>query len=317
MEYRNLGKAGIKLSELSLGSWITFGGSLDLDGVRQCIRVAWENGVNFFDNAEVYANGVAEMLMGEILKDYKRESLVLSTKIFWGGQGPNEKGLSWKHLVEGTRHSLRRLGCDYVDLLFCHRPDPQTPIEETVRAMDYIIRSGMAFYWGTSEWAANQIEEAQTIARQINAIPPSMEQPEYNLFERKKVEVEFAPLYAKYGLGTTIWSPLASGLLTGKYNEGIPSGSRLANNYQLRSYLKPERIAVVKELESLSKELNCTTAQLSIAWCLKNPHVSSVILGASHPQQLQDNLRSIEVKEKLSQEVMTKIDRILQVHQTS
>lgn len=307
MEYRHLGKSGLKVSELSFGSWITFGSSLDLNGAKKCIRFAFENGVNFFDNAEAYATGASELLMGEVLKDYRREDLVISTKIFWGGQGPNDTGLSWKHLVEGTKNSLRRLQLDYVDLLFCHRPDPNTPIEETVRAMDTIIRAGYAFYWGTSEWSASDIEKAHTIAKEIHAIPPTMEQPEYNLFKRERVEKEYKPLYKKYGMGTTIWSPLDSGILTGKYNNGIPEGSRLESHEELRRRLTPEKISKVKKLEVIAKDLGCTVAQLALAWCLKNPDVSTVITGATRVMQVHENLQACEIKSLLTKEVMDRI----------
>lgn len=311
MEYRSLGKAGIKLSELSFGSWITFGSSLDLSAVKQCIRIAFEAGVNFFDNAEAYGNGVSEMLMGEAIKDYRREDLVISTKLFWGGKGPNATGLSWKHLVEGTKNSLRRMNLSYVDLLYCHRPDPTTPIEETVRAMDWIIKSGLAFYWGTSEWSREQIEKAIQFALSIHAVPPSMEQPEYNLFHRQRVENEYAPLYEKYGLGITSWSPLDSGVLTGKYINGIPSGSRMDRHPELKSRLTQEKMNKVRKLSSIAEELNCTMAQLAVAWCLKNPHISSVITGATSPHQVAENLQSVFVKHQLNEEYMKKIDEIV------
>jgi voltage-dependent potassium channel beta subunit len=310
MEYRKLGKAGIKLSELSFGSWITFGLNLDLNGAKQCLRAAIDAGVNFFDNAEVYASGAAELIMGEAFKDYRREDLVIATKLFWGGPGPNDTGLSFKHLMEGIRSSLKRLQLSYVDLLFCHRPDPTTPIEETVRAMDIIVRSGLAFYWGTSEWSAEEIEEAHEIAEALNAIPPSMEQPQYNLFARHRVEKEYRPLYRKYGMGITAWSPLASGILTGKYNNGIPKGSRLDHHKHLQDELTKEKIERVKALEKIAKELGCTLPQLSIAWGLKNPNVSSIITGATHPSQVIENMKASEVKEKLTPEIMKKIDTI-------
>ncbi len=313
MDYRQLGKAGIRLSEISFGSWITFGSSLDLDGVRQCMHAAFDQGINFFDNAEAYANGVSELLMGEVLRDFRRQDLVISTKIFWGGEGPNDTGLSWKRILEGTKNSLRRLRLDYIDLLFCHRPDPHTPIEETVRAMDVVIRSGLAFYWGTSEWKKEDIEEAYRIAKAIHATPPSMEQPEYNLFHRHRVQNEYAPLYDQHGMGLTIWSPLASGILTGKYNEGIPSGTRLAQQKWLQRFLTPQRIEKVKALAGVARELNCTLAQLAIAWCLQNPHVSSVITGATHVQQIRENVKAIEIKNRLNDEIVKKIEAIIGV----
>jgi voltage-dependent potassium channel beta subunit len=312
MEYRNLGKAGIKISELSFGSWVTFGNELDIHGVKKCMRTAIDYGVNFFDNAEAYASGVSEILMGEAIKDYRRTDLVISTKIFWGGRGPNDEGLSWKHLIEGTKNSLKRLQLEYVDLLFCHRPDPTTPIVETVRAMDVILRAGLAFYWGTSEWSREGIEEAHRIAKEIHAIPPAMEQPEYNMFNRRKVEKDFLPLYEKYGMGTTIWSPLESGILTGKYNEGIPENSRFAKHPELKGRLTREKIEKVKALSLIADELGCTLSQLALAWCLKNPHVSTVITGSSRPEQIRENMQAAEVKNLLTDDVMTEIQNILQ-----
>lgn len=311
MEYRKLGKSGLKLSELSFGSWVTFGKDLDIHGVKECIRTAVDLGVNFFDNAEAYGSGVSEMLMGEAIKDYRRENLVISTKIFWGGRGPNDEGLSWKHLMEGTKNSLKRLQTDYVDLIFCHRPDPFTPIEETVRAMDVIIRSGLAFYWGTSEWSANQIEEAHRIAKEIHAIPPAMEQPEYNMFHRQKVEVEFLPLYEQYGMGTTTWSPLESGILTGKYNQGIPQVSRFSKHPELSGGLTSEKVEKVRALQNISDQLGCKLSQLALAWCLKNPNVSTVITGATHPDQIRENMLATEVKKILTDDVLKAIREII------
>lgn len=313
MEYRHLGKSGLQVSELSFGSWLTFGSNLDLQGVRESLHYAVDQGINFFDNAEIYANGASEMLMGEILREFCREDLVISTKIFWSGKGkgPNRNGLSWKRILEGTKNSLRRLQLDYVDLLFCHRPDPNTPIEETVRAMDVVVRSGLAFYWGTSEWSAHDIEEAHHIAREIGAIPPTMEQPQYNLFHRERVEKEYKPLCERYGMGLTTWSPLNSGILSGKYNEEIPSGSRLALHPDLSRELTPQKIEKVKKLNLISKDLNCSLAQLAIAWCLKNPHVSSVIIGATNREQLRMNIAAVETKHHLVREVMDEIESII------
>lgn len=312
MHYRRLGTAGIKLSELSLGSWITFGGELDVSSARALMQSAVDAGVNFFDNAEAYASGESERIMGEVLQDFNREDLVISTKIFWGGQGPNDKGLSRKHLIEGTNKALKRLRLDYVDLLFCHRPDPETPIEETVRALDHIVRQGKALYWGTSEWSAEQITEAHRIARELGCYPPTMEQPQYNLFHSQRVEREYAPLYERFGMGTTIWSPLASGILSGKYNQGIPRGTRLDRVTWLRGALSPERIAGAKAVVSLAQELGCTPSQLAIAWCLKNPHVSTVILGASRLDQLEENLGAAAVVPKLTPDVMARLYAIQQ-----
>src|SRR5579875_3714833 len=246
MNYRRLGKAGLKVSELSLGAWVTYGEQVGQDVARECMAAAYEAGVNFFDNAEGYAGGQAEVVVGKAIKQlgWRRESIVVSTKIFWGGDGPNDEGLSHKHIIEGVNNALRRFQLDYVDLVFCHRPDPNTPIEETVRAMDIVIKQGKAFYWGTSEWSAAQIMRADALARQYGLTPPTMEQPQYNMFARERVEKEYAPLYTELGYGTTIYSPLASGLLTGKYNEGIPAGTRAAlQGYEwLKRGITPERI---------------------------------------------------------------------------
>lgn len=311
MKYKNLGKAGIKLSELSFGSWITFGNTLDLAQVKKCLERAFDLGINFFDNAEGYGRGEAENLMGQALKNFRREDLVISTKIFWGGNGPNDTGLSWKHLVEGTRNSLRRLKMNYVDLIFCHRPDPSTPIEETVRAMDFIIKSGYAFYWGTSQWTAEQIFTAYELAEKFNCVPPAMEQPIYNLLSRDKVEREFVPVLKKHQMGLTTWSPLASGILSGKYNNGIPKGSRLDTNEWLRQELTPSNIEKVKKLAEIAKNLECTLAQLSIAWCLLNPNVSTVITGASCVEQIEENIKSIEIKDRITETVKKEIEKII------
>lgn len=311
MQYNKLGKAGIRVSEISLGSWITFGKQIGTDEVTTLMHIAYDHGINFFDNAESYAHGEAEMLMGRAIKEFRREDLVISTKIFWGGNGPNDTGLSRKHLFEGTKNSLRRLQLEYVDLLFCHRPDINTPIEETVLAMDLLIRNGLVLYWGTSEWSALQIEEAFDAAARMNCIPPTMEQPKYNLFFRDHLEKEYLKLFSKYGLGTTIWSPLASGILSGKYNQGIPIDSRLAKE----SWLVPDNfmqlIDKTKKLAVVAKDLNCTLSQLAIAWCLVNPNVSSVITGATKKEQLLENVGAIEVKSKLTPEIMHIINTIV------
>jgi voltage-dependent potassium channel beta subunit len=275
------------------------------------MHVAHDHGVNFFDNAEGYAHGESEVLMGKAIKDFRREDLVIATKIFWGGNGPNDTGLSRKHLLEGTKNSLRRLQLDYVDLLFCHRPDLETPVEETVLAMDYLVRNGYAMYWGTSEWSATQIDAAYQAAEKLNCIPPSMEQPKYNMFFRDHLEKEYLSLFGKYGMGTTIWSPLASGILSGKYNNGIPRESRLANEAWLIPNNFKEQVEKVKLLSKIAKELDCTTAQLGIAWCLKNPYVSSVITGATKVDQLIENLDAIEVKSRLTNEVMAQINEVI------
>jgi len=305
MNYRRLGKSGIKVSELSLGAWVTYGGQVGQDVAEQCMAAAREYGVNFFDNAEAYADGNAEIVMGNVIKKlaWRREDIVVSTKIFWGGKGPNDTGLSHKHLQ-----------LDYVDLVFCHRPDRNTPIEETVRAMDQVIRSGKAFYWGTSMWSAAEIMRADGIARQYGLTPPAMEQPEYNMFERQRFEKEYAILYRELGYGTTIFSPLASGLLSGKYNNGIPEGSRatLPGFDWLRKYvITPERVEKVKALVPVANELGCSMAQLALAWCLKNPNVSAVITGASRVEQVHENMKALEIAPKLTPEVMARIDEIL------
>ncbi len=319
MEYRFLGESGLKVSALSFGAWVTFGPQMNEDKAAECMHAAWDVGVNFFDNAEVYAAGVAEEIMGSILakSGWKRSDYVVSTKIFWGGEGPNDRGLSRKHVLEGTDAALARLQLDYVDLVFCHRADLHTPVEETVRAMNHVITQGKALYWGTSEWPAERILEACHVARRERLIPPLMEQPQYNLFHRDRVEREYAPLYERVGLGTTIWSPLASGLLTGKYSDGIPKGSRstLEGYEWLRSRLTgPEaeaKIEKVKELSSIAEELGCTMAQLAIAWCLVNPNVSTVITGASQVEQVRENMRAMEILVKLTPQVLERIEAIV------
>ena len=319
MEYRNLGSSGIKVSALSLGAWVTYGEQVGEETALQCMTAAYEAGVNFFDNAESYGSGNAETVMGLVLKKtgWKRSDLVVSTKIFWGGRGPNDTGLSRKHIVEGTHASLKRLQLDYVDLLFCHRPDPQTPIEETVWAMNQMVQQGKALYWGTSEWSAAQIIEAYSIARSEHLTPPSMEQPQYHMFHRQRVEAEYARLYREIGLGTTIWSPLASGLLTGKYNNGIPEGTRVSlPGYEwLKSrFTSPEaqqQIEKVRQLSVIAQELECSMAQMAIAWCLKNPHVSTVITGASRSQQVTENMKALDVVSKLNSDIIARIETIL------
>ena len=319
MEYRFLGNSGLKVSALSYGAWVTFANQVDSKLATELMTTAYESGVNFFDNAEVYASGKAEKIMGQVIKDvgWKRSDLVISTKLFWGGDGPNNSGLSRKHILEGIDKSLNRLQLDYVDLIFCHRPDLFTPIEETVRAMNHILQQGKAFYWGTSEWNARQIMGAYQIARREHLIPPLMEQPEYNMFHRDKMEVEFAPLFKEFGLGTTTWSPLASGMLTGKYKEGIPKGTRSTlDGYgwlksRFESEQARERISKVQQLIPITEELGCTMAQLAIAWCLKNQNVSTVITGASKKTQMMENLKSVSVVEMLSGDIMERIENIL------
>lgn len=316
MNYRRLGKAGIQVSELSLGAWVTYGGQVGQDTAEKCMAAAYEAGVNFFDNAEAYAGGNAEIVMGNVVKKlgWCRDDVVISTKIFWGGQGPNKTGLSHKHIIEGVNNSLRRLQMDYVDLVYCHRPDPNTPIEETVRAMDLVIRQGKALYWGTSEWSAAEIMRADGLARLYNLTPPTMEQPQYNMFARERMEKEYLPLFRELGYGTTIFSPLASGLLSGKYLNGIPEGSRASLegfDWLKKSITAEEKVEKVRQIKNIADELGCTLAQLSLAWCLKNPNVSSVITGASRPEQVTENMKALDVVPLLTGEVMERINTIL------
>jgi voltage-dependent potassium channel beta subunit len=316
MNYRRLGSAGLKVSELSLGAWVTYGGQVGEDAAMKCMSAAFDSGVNFFDNAEAYANGNAEKVMGNAIKKlgWSRESFVVSSKVFWGGQGPNDRGLSRKHVYEACRRSLKRLQLDYLDLFFCHRPDPTTTIEETVRAMDDLVHQGLILYWGTSEWSAADIMRAHGIARELHLTPPQVEQPQYNMLHRDKVEKEYVPLYHEIGLGITIWSPLASGLLTGKYNKGIPAGTRASlQGYEwIREYiLTPQNIEKVKQLQPIATELGCTMAQLALAWCLKNPYVSTVITGATRPEQVTENMKALDVVPKLDADVTERIEKVL------
>ncbi len=318
MEYRRLGSAGIKVSALSLGSWVTYGSQVDIDAAAAMIKAAYDAGVNFFDNAEVYMNGKAEEIMGAAFKrlGLRRGSWLISTKLFWGiNEGPNEKNtLNRKYLMESMDGSLRRLGMDHVDFVYCHRPDSETPIEETVWAMNDIVASGKALYWGTSEWSAEQIREAWEIADRRNLRKPQMEQPLYNMISRKRVEVEYARLYDGVGLGLTTFSPLASGLLSGKYSNGIPEGSRfsLPGYGWLKSrYYQEELLKCVAALEPIARDLGCSMSQLGIAWVAKNPRVSSVITGASRIEQLTENMKALEVLPKLTQDVLALIDEVL------
>lgn len=322
MEYRHLGKSGLRISALSFGSWVTFKNQVDMAAAKELLQVAYDYGVNFFDNAEVYAHGESERIMGEALKqlNWPRDTYLVSSKVMWGAvpnAKPTQWGLSRKHVTEACHQALRRLQVDYLDLYFCHRPDPETPIEETVRTMTDLIRQGKVFYWGTSEWSAQQIMEAHSVARQYGLEPPTMEQPLYNMFARERFEVEYARLYTQVGLGTTIYSPLASGILTGKYNEGIPEGSRMTvQGYgwlreRLESAEGQQQLAKVRELTSLAEELGTNMARLAIAWCLKNPNVSSVITGASRVEQIHDNMKALDVVAQLTPEVMERIEAIL------
>jgi voltage-dependent potassium channel beta subunit len=318
MNYRRLGASGLKVSELSLGSWVTYGNQMGEDIARGCMAAAYDAGVNFFDNAEVYAHGQSESIMGDVLRkmSWRRSSYVVSTKFFWGlHDGPNEKNtLNRKYLMQAIDASLERLHLDYVDLVFCHRADPDTPVEETVYAMHDIIASGKALYWGTSEWSAADIMAAWQIADRHHLHKPVTEQPQYNLLHRERVEQEYAPLYRDIGLGTTTWSPLASGTLTGKYNNGIPPDSRgTVKGYEwlAERLTEPAKIAVAKRLAPISADLGCTLAQLSLAWCLKNPDVSTVITGASRPAQVVENLKALDVVGKLTPDVMARIEAAL------
>ncbi len=319
MKYRKVGKWGLMISELSLGSWLTFGNQLKLSDVKEIVHRAFDAGITFFDTAEAYNGGVAEYMLGQILKDFNRMDYVVSTKIFWWGERKrNQQGLSKKHLIEGLHESLKRLQLEYVDIVYCHRPDPEVPMEEIISAMDYILRQGMALYWGTSEWPAEKIKEAADLARQVGIMPPIVEQPQYNMLVRERVEREYLPLYGDPGIGLTTFSPLASGILTGKYNNGIPKGSRLDLYPNLRKHLEEKGILSGKTFEKLRKiqkmadELGVKMSQLAIAWVLKNEHVSSVILGVSSLEQLEENLKAIEVEEKLTSDVMEELERILE-----
>jgi len=320
MEYRRLGKSGLQVSVLSFGSWISFSKQINDKTAEELMGIAYDNGINFFDNAEAYALGESEKMMGRVIKKKKwdRTSFTVSSKAFFGWRGkankPNQTGNSRKHLMEACNEALQRLQVDYLDLFFCHRPDKNTPIEETVWAMNHLLQQGKILYWGTSEWSGVEIMEAHRIAEKYKLIGPTMEQPQYNLFERYKVEVEFAEIYKNVGLGTTIWSPLASGLLTGKYNDGIPKGSRFALegfNWLKDKWMLDDRIKKIKKLGEFAAKLDTTTAVLSIAWCIKNPNVSTAILGATKKQQLLDNLKAVGVSAKLTPEVMEKIESIM------
>jgi voltage-dependent potassium channel beta subunit len=319
MEYRRLGKSGLQVSALSFGSWVTFGHQIENNIAEECMITAYDNGINFFDNAEAYASGKSETVMGNILKkmNWDRSTYIISSKVFWGGKLPNQFGLSKKHVTEACNNALKRLQLDYLDLFYCHRPDKNTPIEETVRAMDLLIQQGKILYWGTSEWSAQEVMEAYGIARQYNLTPPTMEQPQYNMFHRERFEVEYAKLYSEIGLGTTIWSPLASGILSGKYNNEIPKDTRigLPNMEWLKEATigdeGKEKIEKAKKLTLIANDLNTNLPRLALAWCLKNKNVSTVITGASKVEQLKDNLQALEVIEKLSDAVLLEIETIL------
>ena len=319
MEYRRLGKSGLRVSELSYGSWVTFSFQLDKAKAKKTMKHAYDAGINFFDNAEVYAAGESEKIMGAALKELglQRDTYTVSSKVFFGGQLVTQRGLNAKHIRDGCDAALKRLRLNYLDLFFCHRPDFHTPVEETVRAMDVLVKQGKILYWGTSEWPADRVREAYLIAYKYGLTPPSMEQPEYNMFNRMKMEKEYLGLFDSEGMGTTIWSPLASGVLTGKYNNGIPDGSRMSlPDYKfLRDKLESkegsDRLNKVKRLGKVADKLGISLAQLSLAWCLKNKNVSTVILGATNTKQLDENLKSIQYKDLLTDSVMGRIESIL------
>ena len=318
MIYKNLGKSGLKVSALSLGSWLTFGKQISDDVAEQLMVLAYENGVNFFDNAEIYARGQSEIVMGKILKklNWDRTSYLVSSKVFFGDgrKGPNQTGLSRKHIFEACDAALGRLQVSYLDLFFCHRPDPTTPMEETVWAMNHLIQQGKVLYWGTSEWSAQQIMEAHMIARQLHLIGPTMEQPQYNMFHREKIEKEYIRLYDTVGLGTTIWSPLASGVLTNKYQKAFPEGTRLGIEgleWLKEQAITPERLEMTMTLNEIATDMGTSLAKLAIAWCAKNDHVSTVILGASKVEHLKETLTSLEVIPLISDDISEKIEMVL------
>lgn len=320
MEYRRLGKSGLQLSALSLGSWLTIGKSVDEKLSEKLMIAAYDNGINFFDGAEIYANGQAEMVMGKVLKRTKwnRTSYVVSSKAFFGIHGekskPNEKGLSRKHLVEACHEALKRMQVEYLDLYLCHRPDKNTPMEEVVFTMNHLIQQGKIFYWGTSEWSAAEIMEAHMIARQNNLLGPTVEQPEYNMFVRRRMEADLVPIFKNIGLGTTIWSPLNSGILTGKYNKGIPKNSRFSTaglEWLRDREVQTEKIKKVEQLEKIAEKLDCKMSQLALAWCLRNPDVSTVILGATSLVQLKENIKALEVLPLLTDAVNLSIEKVL------
>lgn len=320
MEYRKMGKTGLQLSVLSYGSWVTFAKQID-DGISdRLMSIAYDNGINFFDNAEVYARGESEKMMGRVLKskNWERSSYVVSSKVFFGWRGdankPNQTGLSRKHIVEACDEALERLQVDYLDLYYCHRPDKNTPIEEVVWTMNQLINRGKILYWGTSEWSGPEIMEAHMVAKDLRLIGPAMEQPQYNLFERHKMEVDYYTIFKNIGMGTTIWSPLASGLLTGKYNDGIPENSRLGLEgfeWLKDRTLSDARIQSVRDLDKVAKDLGTSLATLSIAWCIRNPNVTTAILGATKEAQLTENLKALDVMPMLTDEIMEQIDGIM------
>lgn len=319
MDYRRLGKSGLQVSEFSYGSWVTFAKQVDLAPAKEMLTAAYDAGINFFDNAEGYEQGRSELVMGQAIDElgWSRDSFIVSSKVFWGGVKPTQRGLSAKHVTEACHAALKRLRVDHLDLYFCHRPDIDTPIEETVRAMHNLVMQGKVLYWGTSEWSGQQITQAHAAAARHNLTPPTMEQPQYNLFERHKVESDYAPIYDTYGLGTTIWSPLASGLLTGKYNNGIPNDARanLAGYEWLRDNFTSQagqaKIEKARALAKVAEAAGLSLTNLSLLWCLNNRRVSTVILGASRISQLTDNLAALTQKAKLTEDVLAAVEAIV------
>ena len=322
MEYRRLGKSGLPVSALSFGSWVTFSTQMGVEQALETMTAAYDAGVNFFDNAEVYASGKSETIMGQALQKsgWSRDSYIVSSKVMWGSvedPKPTQRGLHRKHVFEACHDALRRLQVEYLDLYFCHRPDPTVPMEEVVRMMTELIHQGKVLYWGTSQWSAQQLSEAYGVARQYQLIPPTMEQPQYSMFHPEKVELEFGPLYETMGLGTTIWSPLYFGILTGKYNDGIPADSRASlPGYEwvrenVESETGQQQIAKVRRLVPIAEGLGATMSQLAIAWCLRNPRVSTVILGASRVSQVHENLKALDVLPQLTDDVMAAIEEVL------
>jgi voltage-dependent potassium channel beta subunit len=314
MHYRRLGRSGLKISEISLGAWITFGGQLGEEAAADLIHAAYDQGINFFDNADMYAAGAAEELMGRAIRGLPREALVISSKVFWPTMpGPNGRGLSRKHVVESINTSLRRMGVEYLDLYFCHRFDPDTPVDEVVWTMNDLIHQGKILYWGTSEWEAAQVTNAIGVARQMNLIGPTMEQPQYNLFHRRRVEIELTPICREFGVGLTTFSPLSYGILSGKYNEGIPEGSRasMPEMVWIRDGITPERVTVTRQITALAQEMEMTTAQLAIAWILRRKEVASVITGATRIEQLDENITAAEFSDRLTDDVLERIEQIV------
>ncbi len=310
MQYRRLGQAGTKVSAISLGAWLTYGESVEFDTAAACIRTAVEHGINFIDTADVYARGRAEEVVGKVIKEFRRSDLVISSKVYWPmSDNVNDRGLSRKHIMESIHNTLRRLGTDYLDIYFCHRYDPETPLEEVIRAMDDLVHQGKIIYWGTSVWTAAQLENAVGLARQFNLYLPQVEQPRYNMLDRH-IEAEIMPTAAKYGIGLTVFSPLAQGILTGKYNEGIPEDSRAAKYEWLKEHLTPDVLTKVRRLSELAREAGLTMAQMALAWVLRRPEISSAIIGASRPEQIVENVRAADIT--LTEDVLERIEAILE-----